>query len=305
MAYLGTKPANQVIDSALIADGTITTSDLSTGAPVWDTSGNVGIGTSSPATKLDVTGSVNSLQARFGNVAGRGLEISTTLNGGTNDATSILNAKGAASGTMVFQTDSTEAMRLVSSGGLAIGKTQPSESAQTGSGFGFATGSTNPFLSIVNANASGDNACIYLNRRMTGSLVVFGTNNGTGFTTVGAISHNGSNTSYNTSSDYRLKDSISPMTGALSKVSQLKPCTYIWKSTGANGQGFIAHELAEVFPDAVSGEKDALDKNGEIAPQGIDTSYLVATLTAAIQEQTAIITELKTRIEALEGSNND
>ena len=104
------------------------------------------------------------------------------------------------------------------------------------------------------------------------------------------------------------------MTGALAKVTLLKPCTYKWKSNGLDGQGFIAHELAEVMPDCVVGEKDAmrdeeyevsaaipaiLDEDGKevtpaieavtatrsvISPQGIDTSFLVATLTAAIQE---------------------
>lgn len=94
----------------------------------------------------------------------------------------------------------------------------------------------------------------------------------------------GTNTLYNTSSDYRLKRDIAPMTGALSKVALLKPCTYVWKSTGAAGQGFIAHELQEVIPDAVTGEKDAVDEDGNVQSQSIDTSYLVATLTAAIQE---------------------
>ena len=101
---------------------------------------------------------------------------------------------------------------------------------------------------------------------------------------VGNIRTNGSNTAFNTSSDYRLKENIAPMTGALAKVAQLKPVTYKWKIDGTDGEGFIAHELAEVCPSAVSGEKDAVDKNGKIKPQGIDVSFLVATLTAAIQE---------------------
>jgi hypothetical protein len=130
---------------------------------------------------------------------------------------------------------------------------------------------------------------------------------------IGRITTNGSSTSYVTSSDYRLKENIAPMTGALAKVSALKPVTYTWKVDGSIGQGFIAHELAEVVPDCVTGEKDATetvdikDDNGKVIGtkevpqyQGIDTSFLVATLTAAIQEQQAIITDLKARIETLE-----
>ena len=74
------------------------------------------------------------------------------------------------------------------------------------------------------------------------------------------------------------------MTGALAKVAALKPCTYKWKVDGSDGEGFIAHELAEVCPQAVTGEKDAVDSEGNPQYQGIDTSFLVATLTAAIQE---------------------
>lgn len=132
--------------------------------------------------------------------------------------------------------------------------------------------------------------------------------------TVGFISTDGTNTTYSTSSDYRLKNTIAPMTGALAKVAQLKPVTYKWNADGSNGQGFIAHELAEVCPQAVTGEKDGTRiEQYEISPavaatydedgneltsaieavmgerevpqyQGIDVSFLVATLTAAIQE---------------------
>ena len=90
------------------------------------------------------------------------------------------------------------------------------------------------------------------------------------------------------------------MTGALAKVSQLKPCTFTWKADGSAGQGFIAHELAEVCPQAVTGEKDALRADGEMDTQGVDTSFLVATLTAAMQEQQTLITQLTERIAALE-----
>jgi hypothetical protein len=86
------------------------------------------------------------------------------------------------------------------------------------------------------------------------------------------------------------------MVGALDKVAQLKPCTYKWKSDGSNGQGFIAHELAEVVPDCVTGEKDAVNEDGSIKPQGIDTSFLVATLTAALQELKAELDALKAKV---------
>jgi hypothetical protein len=118
---------------------------------------------------------------------------------------------------------------------------------------------------------------------------------------VGSISTNGSNnTSYNTSSDYRLKENVQPMTGALAKVAALKPVTYKWKSDGSDGEGFIAHELAEVCPQAVTGEKDAVDDEGKPKHQGVDTSFLVATLTAAIQELKAELDATKAQVAALQ-----
>jgi hypothetical protein len=122
-------------------------------------------------------------------------------------------------------------------------------------------------------------------------------------TVTGSITQSGSTTiSFTTSSDYRLKENIIPMTGALAKVSALKPVTYTWKEDGSAGQGFIAHELQEVVSDCVVGEKDAVDAEGNPQYQGVDTSFLVATLTAAIQEQQAIINDLKARVETLEAN---
>jgi hypothetical protein len=139
-------------------------------------------------------------------------------------------------------------------------------------------------------------AVLYQSTTLTtaNALQVFYNPNGN----VGSVYTSGSSTTYSTSSDYRLKENIAPMVGALATVSQLKPCTYTWKADGSNGQGFIAHELQAVVSDAVVGEKDAVDEDGNIKPQGIDTSFLVATLTAAIQEQQAIIELLKARLDA-------
>jgi hypothetical protein len=115
----------------------------------------------------------------------------------------------------------------------------------------------------------------------------------------GGISINSTSVTYNTTSDYRLKEDVQPMTGALVKVAQLKPVTYKWKINGRDSEGFIAHELAEVCPQAVTGEKDALDEEGNPKHQGIDTSFLVATLTAALQETKALIDTQAETINAL------
>jgi trimeric autotransporter adhesin len=123
--------------------------------------------------------------------------------------------------------------------------------------------------------------CLTVNTTSTSTEYPIGIYNPNGL--VGSITTNGSSTAYNTSSDYRLKENIAPMTGALGVVQQLKPVTYDWKA-GGSSQGFIAHELQAVVPDCVTGEKDAVDAEGKPVYQGIDTSFLVATLTAAIQE---------------------
>ena len=126
---------------------------------------------------------------------------------------------------------------------------------------------------------------------------------GTG-TLCGFISRNAATNAvlYNTSSDYRLKENVQPMVGALAKVSALKPCTWTWKEAGQAGEGFIAHEIQEIVPSAVSGNKDEIYQDGSPKYQGMDASYLVATLTAAIQEQQALIQALTTRITALEAA---
>lgn len=114
-----------------------------------------------------------------------------------------------------------------------------------------------------------------------------------GTTDVGYISSDGTNTSYISLSDYRLKDNVAPMTGALEKLAKLTPRTFTWKSNDKQGQGFIAHELQTVFPEAVTGDKDETDEEGKPIYQGIDTSFLVATLVAAVQELQAEIAALK------------
>jgi hypothetical protein len=107
---------------------------------------------------------------------------------------------------------------------------------------------------------------------------------------------------YNTSSDYRLKEDWVAVADASTRVNALKPVNFAWKVDGSRVDGFLAHELAEVVPEAVTGEKDAVDAEGNPVYQGIDQSKLVPLLTAALQEALAKIESLTARVSALEGN---
>jgi len=198
---------------------------------------------------------------------------------------------------ITFTINGSERARFDSSGNLLVGS-----SSTIGTGGRFQVTSSVD-TSLFKCTSSTTYAAIVSNVENTAArLMAFQYGSGGSPTNVGTITTNGTGVTYGTSSDYRLKENIAPMIGALDKVAQLKPVTYKWKANGSDGQGFIAHELKEVVSDAVQGEKDAVDEDGNPVYQGIDTSYLVATLTAAIQEQQALITQLTARITALEGA---
>jgi hypothetical protein len=113
---------------------------------------------------------------------------------------------------------------------------------------------------------------------------------------VGTISTNGSATAYNTSSDYRLKENVVLMTGALDRVSQLKPSRFNFiVDADKTVDGFLAHEVQHIVPEAITGEKDAVDEEGNAKYQGIDQSKLVPLLVGAIQELKAEIEILKNK----------
>jgi hypothetical protein len=110
-----------------------------------------------------------------------------------------------------------------------------------------------------------------------------------------------STVSLNNTSDYRVKEDIQPLTNAIARIQNLKPVSFKFKVDGYFAEGFIAHEFAEVIPQAVHGEKDAVDGDGKPVYQAIDQSKIIPLLTAAIQEQQALIETLTQRITALEG----
>ena len=117
-----------------------------------------------------------------------------------------------------------------------------------------------------------------------------------GTTLVGTIASTGAgNCTFNQVSDYRLKEDVQPIAGALNRINSLKPSTYKWKVNGSAGEGFLAHELAAGVPLAVTGEKDAVNEDGSIQPQQVDLSKVVPILVAAIQELTARVQTLEAR----------
>jgi hypothetical protein len=262
-----------------------------------DSAGNLGIGTSSPDQKLVVAGNARIVNNNALLLGFSGVEASLKY-----DSSGDLYITPRSGYNTVF-----------TAGNLLVGTTALPSGTST-SGFGLSVEATRVQAQFRSTTTAGT------------FIQAFYNPNGL----VGSIQTSGSATSFVTSSDYRLKNTVVPMTGALDKVALLKPVTYKWNADGSDGQGFIAHELAEVEPGCVSGEKDetetrtvetspaipaVLDEDGvETSPavaavteeqvfpkyQGIDTSFLVATLTAAIQEQQVLIKELTARLEALE-----
>jgi hypothetical protein len=269
-----------------------------TNAVTVDASQNVGIGTSSPSSilnvkaaspvfRLETTGAVASSGTAY-NAIRDSTGSDVFISGYAGLANCYQFGTIPAAGFMRFLTgEQVEAMRIDSSGRVFVNQAAGNGNTAQRMGLTY-DGNTEWGLSFKNS-FSGN----------VGSAVNF--NNFAG-TQVGTIQPGASSTAYVTTSDYRLKENVKPIAGALNTVSRLKPCTYDWIETKEADIGFIAHELQEVLPNAVRGEKDAVDVDGNPQYQGIDTSFMVATLTAAIQEQQALITALTARITALEST---
>ena len=285
------------------ASGTAGNTITFTQAMTLDASGNLLLGTTaSPTSSAKIKIATATRTAAF---------FDLTATGGENWIIDSTNTSGSTDVLGIYAYGAT-GMYLTDTGNLLVGSTTATSAGRIS------------VTTATDGNGVGINSLKSVNTNYY--MMNFKANG----TSVGDIYSNGSTTTYGTSSDYRLKENIAPMTGALTKVAQLKPCTYTWKNTGLDGQGFIAHELQEVVPDCVGGEKDGTkieqyeispaipatfdDEGNELTPaveavmgerevpvyQSIDTSFLVATLTAAIQEQQAIIETLTNRITALE-----
>jgi hypothetical protein len=231
--------------------------------------GNVGIGTTSPVYRLHIVP----------NVADYGIVLEN-LNA---NAYGAYFRGGKADGT----TSALDVVNVAGTGLLSV----------RGSGDVYVGSST-----VTTANVS-----FYLEKTSGAFTQVFPYTSGTktiqeyyrqSGSSIGSITYNGTITSYNSTSDYRLKEDLKDY-NALNIISKLKTYDFKWKEAGVRDYGMMAHELQELLPSYVSGEKDAVDKDGNIKPQSVDYSKLVPILIKGMQEQQAQIKELQTEIQTL------
>tara|TARA_B100000902_G_scaffold126693_1_gene126186 strand:- start:345 stop:1511 length:1167 start_codon:yes stop_codon:yes gene_type:complete len=204
-----------------------------------------------------------------------------------NDDTLVLNSAG--NGNIIFQENGTEHMRINNSGYVGIGTSSPVADLHVVGGH----------LQVNSETNSGSTVHHYSNTTSGGAYRVrFDSNS----SVVGSIAVGTSSTAYNTSSDYRLKENVVTDWDATTRLKQLKPSRFNFKiDKDTTVDGFIAHEVSSIVPEAISGTKDAVDKEGNIEPQSIDQSKLVPLLTKALQEAVAKIEILEAKVTALEG----
>ena len=251
--------------------------------------GEVGISATPTTSKLNVkynAGGTDAgesvIAANVGDNATITSAIITARNAGNR------GSKGNSQGTALFKAEFNDATAMIIDKdgkvlvGMADASTQP-----TNSNFFIADAQSGPSIT-VGGHGGAHTAILFRHN---------------GATTPGSIVITTNSTAYNISSDYRLKENVTPITDALSRVNQLKPSRFNFISeSDRTVDGFLAHEVKNIIPEAISGEKDAVNEDGTPDYQGIDQSKIVPLLTAAIQEQQTLINTLTARIDTLENN---
>ena len=303
-----TNEGSHKVGLSLYTDGTQDTTINPTERMRIDSSGRVGVGTTSPSC---TTGGIHAVHdATQGTPSFTGAEVGIfqrNFNGAQDCAVSIVSGTNASSiinfgdkddvnpgiieylngsNDMRFSTNASERMRLRANGRINFGQA-------------FDTGSA---LSVKGSWGQGvaGGMVFYHNNAITSGRadVIYFSHQGT---IVGEIDMDNNDTAYRTTSDYRLKENQVAISDGIERVKQLSPYRFNWISTPAKTvDGFFAHEVQTVVPEAVSGSHNAVDDDNNPIYQGIDQAKLVPLLTAALQEAIAKIETLETKVAALE-----
>jgi hypothetical protein len=233
----------------------------------------VGIGTSSPSRTFHSKGASGvGTVAKLESGVTTGTEtvyLQLSSTGQSNTDSGYISYKNTRE--MGFWTVDTERMTIDSSGNVLVGGTSLAQADSLGI-------TQTGIIYSARASGSGQSHNIFYN----------------GSSVVGSITTTTSSTSYNTSSDYRLKENVVELTGATERLKQLKPSRFNFiADADTTVDGFLAHEVADIVPEAITGTKDAVDADGNPEYQGIDQSKLVPLLVATIKELEARITQLE------------
>ena len=264
-----------------------------------NTSGNVGIGNTSPSAKLTIDNSISTSYSTTGYAAtpANSMLYLNNTNGGSNTASLINFRTGSGDGVLgfvegggtndadfVIQTDGgsngIERFRITNAGNVGIGTTSPV------CGLDVRIISGAQFYNESATESNSNIRCRHEGAETTSDRATQISFRDDDDNEVGSIKSSGSSTFYNTSSDYRLKQNEKDFNG-LDLVDNIKVYDFEWKKDGGKDYGVFAHELQEIVPEAVSGEKDGEEM------QGVDYSRLVPILLKSIQELKAEIEELK------------
>jgi len=291
LATTGTATATRFIPSGstiatnglyLPAANNLGFSTNSTEAMRIDSSGNVGIGTSSPTAKLYVSAPSGTAPLTLDTAGGSDTTRALNFNVIGDNYGKILVPSGSG-GAMAFWTGAanaaSERMRIDSSGNLLVNGTTVRNSAKVSIDY---NGSTNGGMGVNDtASANGSSLIAFL----------------TGGTFRGGITNN-NNTGvlYNVTSDYRLKTVIGSISDSGQRIDSLEPIEYEWNE-GGRTKGFLAHKFAEVYPNSVVGEKDAIDEEGKPVYQGMQASTpeVMADLIAEIQSLRKRVAQLESK----------
>ena len=271
--------------TSLASNNDITLDPDGTGDVVVAAGHSVGIGTAAPDEYVHIkgaSGAATDVQIQGGDDTN---SVRLFMGGSSNR----LNGRivyDVANNAMTLSTNGDERVRIDASSNLLVGTTN---ATGDGGGLELRGNTENGGFVQIKKTSSSSSGNKFMQFARDGSPI-------------GSISMNGTTaTSYNTSSDYRLKENVADMTGAITRVKALAPKRFNWVADDDDRtvDGFLAHEAQAVVPEAITGTKDEVDDDGNPVMQGIDQSKLVPLLCAALKESIAKIETLETEMTAL------